>query len=148
MAEVLGCCELWQHSHGLSSPVSASWAAQFPDCGVLEAPGPRDPKMRLWRGREALAAFSKGCSSTRSLSPHRRDSELSCVSSEGNEEPTGPRGDGRKIRILSPTDSSVTPAASPPRPQADTETQEQKPCLNSAGTCFASKIFSSDFGCQ
>lgn len=62
----------------LSQPMSASWATQFQDCCALGAPGHRDSKMKLWRGRAALAAFNKGCSSTRLLSHHRRDSELSC----------------------------------------------------------------------
>lgn len=79
----LGGCELWQHSHVLSPPVSASWATQFPDCCVLGAPGHRDSKLKLWRGRAPLAAFKKSCSSTRALSPHRKDSEVSCVRSEG-----------------------------------------------------------------
>lgn len=131
----LGGCELWQHSHDLSPPVSASRATQTPGC-VLGALSPRYSKMKLWRSRAALAAFNKGCSSTRALSPHRRDSELSCVRSEGCEGPTGPHGDARKIRILSSTDSSVTPAASPPHPQADTETQGAKVLLELSKDLF------------
>lgn len=50
-----GGCELWQHSHGLSPPVPASWAAQFPVRGVPRAPGARGSEMKLWRGSRALA---------------------------------------------------------------------------------------------
>lgn len=41
------------------SPVSASWATQFSDCCVLEAPGPRDPKMKLWRAGQPLQHLTK-----------------------------------------------------------------------------------------
>lgn len=69
-----GGCELWQHSLGLSPPASASWAAPFPDCCVRGAARARGSKMKLWRGRAALAAFTRGCSSTGALSPRRMQS--------------------------------------------------------------------------